>query len=197
MCPGGPRGWRRLSAKEERENQPWLPWWHRGEKTHLPIQEMHVRSSGGESPLEEEMATHSCVLAWRIPWTEEPGELQSTGSQEWDTTVAEHTRTSTQNTNHLARRLQTPSRRPSVFSPGVSRFSKPATQPSELETRGQDSAGGKSALPPSDPDGPLRTRIRALLSAHQLSLHRGLTELLLEVDFFGQLMSVCPYIFLF
>ena len=33
-------------------------------------------------PLEEEMATHSCVLAWRIPWTEEPGRLQSLGSPE-------------------------------------------------------------------------------------------------------------------
>ena len=34
-----------------------------------------------EDPLEEEMATHSSILAWRIPWTEEPGGLQSTGSQ--------------------------------------------------------------------------------------------------------------------
>ena len=36
---------------------------------------------GWENPLEEEMATHSSILAWRIPWTEEPGRLQSTGSQ--------------------------------------------------------------------------------------------------------------------
>ena len=36
---------------------------------------------GSEDPLEEEMATHSSVLAWRIPWTEEPGGLQSMGSQ--------------------------------------------------------------------------------------------------------------------
>ena len=42
---------------------------------------MWVRSLGGEDPLEEEMATHSSVLAWRIPWMEEPGGLQSTGSQ--------------------------------------------------------------------------------------------------------------------
>ena len=34
-----------------------------------------------EDPLEEEMATHSSILAWRIPWTEEPGEIQSTGSK--------------------------------------------------------------------------------------------------------------------
>ena len=36
---------------------------------------------GHEDPLEKEMATHSSILAWRIPWTEEPGGLQSTGSQ--------------------------------------------------------------------------------------------------------------------
>ena len=40
----------------------------------------------GEDPLEEEMATHSSILAWKIPWTEEPGGLQSMGSQELDTT---------------------------------------------------------------------------------------------------------------
>ena len=38
---------------------------------------MWVRSLGGEDPLEEEMGTHSSILAWRIPWTEEPGGLQS------------------------------------------------------------------------------------------------------------------------
>ena len=36
---------------------------------------------GQEDPLEKEMATHSSILAWKIPWTEEPGRLQSTGSQ--------------------------------------------------------------------------------------------------------------------
>ena len=45
------------------------------------MQETWVRSLGWEDPLEEEMATHSSILAWRIPWTEEPGGLQSTGSQ--------------------------------------------------------------------------------------------------------------------
>ena len=43
--------------------------------------ETQVRSLGQEEPLEEEMATHSSILAWRIPWTEEPDGLQSTGSQ--------------------------------------------------------------------------------------------------------------------
>ena len=45
------------------------------------VQETRVRSLGGEDPLEEGMATHSCILAWKIPWMEEPGGLQSMGSQ--------------------------------------------------------------------------------------------------------------------
>ena len=43
------------------------------------------RSSGQEDPLGKEMATHSSILAWRIPWTEEPGGLQSMGSQKSQT----------------------------------------------------------------------------------------------------------------
>ena len=43
-------------------------------------QEMRVRSLGWEDPLQEGMASHSSVLAWRIPWTEEPGGPQSLGS---------------------------------------------------------------------------------------------------------------------
>ena len=43
--------------------------------------ETQVRSLGGEDLLEEEMATHSSILAWKIPWTEEPGGLQSMGLQ--------------------------------------------------------------------------------------------------------------------
>ena len=46
-----------------------------------PMRETWVRSLGWEDPLEKEMAAHSSILAWRIPWTEEPGRLQSTGSQ--------------------------------------------------------------------------------------------------------------------
>ena len=45
------------------------------------MQETRVRSLGGKDPLEKEMATHFSILAWRIPWTEEPGRLQSMGSQ--------------------------------------------------------------------------------------------------------------------
>ena len=47
----------------------------------LAMQETQVRCLGWEDPLEKEMATHSGILAWRIPWTEEPGGLQSVGSQ--------------------------------------------------------------------------------------------------------------------
>ena len=45
------------------------------------MQEMWVRWLGQEDPLEEEMATQSSILAWKIPWTEEPGKLQSMGLQ--------------------------------------------------------------------------------------------------------------------
>ena len=49
---------------------------------HLPaMRETWVRSLDQEDPLEKEMATHSSILAWRIPWIEEPGGLQSVGSQ--------------------------------------------------------------------------------------------------------------------
>ena len=54
---------------------------------HLPaMQETWIRFLGREDPLEKEMATHSSILAWRIPWTEEPDRLQSMGSQESDMT---------------------------------------------------------------------------------------------------------------
>ena len=46
----------------------------------LAMWETWVQSLGWEDPLEKEMATHSSILAWRIPWMEEPGGLQSTGS---------------------------------------------------------------------------------------------------------------------
>ena len=52
------------------------------------IQETWVRSLGWEDPLEEGMATNSSILAWKIPWTEEPGGLQSMGHKESDTTEA-------------------------------------------------------------------------------------------------------------
>ena len=54
------------------------------------MQETWVRSLGREDPLEKETATHSSILAWRIPWTEEPGGLQSMGHKESDTTERLH-----------------------------------------------------------------------------------------------------------
>ena len=55
-------------------------------ENHLPMQETQVRTLGQEDPLKKEMATHSSILAWEISWTEEPGRLQSMGSQELDRT---------------------------------------------------------------------------------------------------------------
>ena len=50
------------------------------------MRETCVRSMGWEDPLEESMAAHSSILAWKIPWTEEPGGLQSMGHKQSDTT---------------------------------------------------------------------------------------------------------------
>ena len=52
----------------------------------LPVMQTWVLSLGWEVPLEKGMAIHSSILAWRIPWTEEPGELQSTDHKESDMT---------------------------------------------------------------------------------------------------------------
>ena len=68
---------------------PITQWW----RIHLPIQEIKVQSLVREEPLEGEMTIHSSILAWEIPWTEEPGGLRSTMSQRvehdsnWTTTV--------------------------------------------------------------------------------------------------------------
>ena len=53
-----------------------LPWWHLS-----TMRETRVPSLGWEDPLEKEMAIHSRTIAWKIPWTEEPDRLQSTGLQ--------------------------------------------------------------------------------------------------------------------
>ena len=70
----------------------------------LPMQEMQVWSLGQEDSLEKEMATHSSILAWRIPWTEEPGGLQSMGSQrvrhDWTTNTHTHTHRHTHRHTH-------------------------------------------------------------------------------------------------
>ena len=61
-----------------------VPWWLSGKESacqFLPMQETRARSLDWEDPLEKEMATHSSILAWEIPWTEEPDWLQSMGLQ--------------------------------------------------------------------------------------------------------------------
>ena len=63
-----------------------VPW----ERVHLPVQEVQetwVQTMGQEDNLEKEMATYLTIFAWEIPWTEEPGGLQSKESQELDMTL--------------------------------------------------------------------------------------------------------------
>ena len=59
----------------------------------------HVRSLGQEDPLEEEMTTHSSILAWEIPWIGEPGGLQSMGSAKSQTLLRDSTTTNTKNSH--------------------------------------------------------------------------------------------------
>ena len=67
--PGGTNG-----KKQQQQQQ-------QQQKTHLPMQETQIQSLVWEDPLEEGMTIHSSILTWRIPWTEEPGGLQSIGFQ--------------------------------------------------------------------------------------------------------------------
>ena len=62
------------------------------------MQESRVQSLGREDPLKKEMVTHSSILAWEIPWTEDVGGLQSMGSQELDTTERLNNKNNRQNT---------------------------------------------------------------------------------------------------
>ena len=66
------------------------------EKNLPAMQETSVQTLGWDDPLEKEMATHSSILAWRIPWTEEPGRQQSTGSQRVRRDLGTKTTTTTQ-----------------------------------------------------------------------------------------------------
>ena len=63
------------------ENVKGLPWWLKRVKNLPAVQETQVRSLGQEDPRENSIATHSSILAWRIPGTEGPGRLQSMGLQ--------------------------------------------------------------------------------------------------------------------
>ena len=67
-----------------------LPGWCDGKRIHQPTQEIQVLSLGWEDLLEKEMATHSSILARRIPWTEDSGGLQSMGSQKRQTRLSTH-----------------------------------------------------------------------------------------------------------
>ena len=58
-------------------------------KNHLPVQETQIRSHGQEDPLQKEMATRSSILAWKIPWTDETGGLQSMVSQKSQTRLSD------------------------------------------------------------------------------------------------------------
>ena len=64
-------------------------------RIHLPMQEMQVRSLGEEDPPEKKMATHSSILAWEIPWTEEPGWSQFMGLKRVGHNLATKTTTTT------------------------------------------------------------------------------------------------------
>ena len=73
-----------IKMSEETKKSRWLPW--------PTMRETWVRSLGWEDSLEKEMAIHSSTLAWKIPWTEEPGRLPSMGSQrvrhDWATSLS-------------------------------------------------------------------------------------------------------------
>ena len=65
----------------ERIGDNWASLVSQWQRIHLPMQETWVPSLSGEDPLEKGVGTHSSILAWEIPWTEEPGGLQSIGPQ--------------------------------------------------------------------------------------------------------------------
>ena len=80
-----------------------VQWEKKKKKIHLLVQEpqkVQVQSLDGEDPLEEEMATHPSILAWKIPGTEKPGWLQSKGLQKSQTWLNEHTFSSEKNLHH-------------------------------------------------------------------------------------------------
>ena len=74
---------KRLSMYTHTYGEDWVPWWLSREESACQCSRhrRRVRSLGWEDLLEEGMATHSSILAWRVPWTEEPGGLQSMGLQ--------------------------------------------------------------------------------------------------------------------
>ena len=81
LLNGHGKEWNTLFLKARDAILKESPRWLSGKRIHLPMQETWVGSLGWEDPLEEGMANHSSILAWRITWTEEPSGLQSIGSQ--------------------------------------------------------------------------------------------------------------------
>ena len=100
-------------------------WWLRGSlvaqmvKNLPPVQETRVWSQGQEDPLEKTMATHSNILAWRIPWAEDPSGLQSMGSQrvrlDWATKHACGYLWRSRSTQKLIKLNRSQSHSPSIF----------------------------------------------------------------------------------
>ena len=78
--------WHAVVHGSQRVGQNWASQVAQTIKHPPAMQETRVRSLAWEDPLEKEMATHSSILAWRIPWTEDPDRLQSRGHKEVDTT---------------------------------------------------------------------------------------------------------------
>ena len=77
-------GWGPGDVREAQEGGViWLPWWPSGRESACNV---GVRSLVWEDPLQDSMATHSSILAWRIPWTEEPAGYSPWGHKESDTT---------------------------------------------------------------------------------------------------------------
>ena len=88
-----------MNLKAQQQKLSKIPCGTKWQRVHLPgqeTQEMQVWSFSQEDPPEERMATHSSILVWRIPWTEEPGGLQSIGSQrvghDWSDLAHTHTK---------------------------------------------------------------------------------------------------------
>ena len=89
--PGGASGQELACQRRRHERLGSNPRWGEWSGARLPAQETRaagLQSLGRDDPLEEGMAVHSSTVAWRIPWTEEPGRLQSRGRKELDTTEA-------------------------------------------------------------------------------------------------------------
>ena len=105
------------------------------------MQEMQVQSLGRDNPLEEEMAIYSSILSWEIPWTEEPGGLQSLGSQRvrhnW---VAEHA----PRCPYRRRRRDTP-RTPGMYKHRETTVRKGSKRPAVRKPRGEASGETKPA----------------------------------------------------